>query len=396
MEKAMNVEKEESARKNFNGLVVSGNGSWRKRGFSSLFGLVSLIGWSTGKVIDIITKSSYCKACESWAKRCDTAEYSEWLENYKNNCQANHTGSAGKMEVDAVIEMFRCSESLYDVKYGSYIGDGDSKTFSGLLKSEPYDNLIVQKKECIDHVQKRMGTRLRNLKKKVPGLGGKGKLTNKLIDELAIYYGLAIRRNHESIEKMKNEIWATLFHKISTNEKPQHDKCPAGENSWCSWQKAKATNTLDHFSHKAALSEEVLNALKPIYEELNSDDLLNRCIGGFTQNSNGSFNATVWSMAPKSKSSGKIVLDITVNLAIPAFNDGISSLMKVIKALDMTIGRNCYNFCVETDQHRVYLLDRSLTEAAKQARIASKSTRKEEEELNINLEGQLYGAGIAD
>ncbi|KYQ50093.1 hypothetical protein ALC60_10830, partial [Trachymyrmex zeteki] len=75
---------------------------------------------------------------------------------------------------------------------------------------------------------------------------------------------------------------------------------------------------------------------------------------------------------------------------------GISSLMKVIKALDMTIGTNCYNFCVEADQHRIHLSDRSLTEAAKQARIASKSTRKEEEELNINLEGQLYGAGIAD
>ena len=56
----------------------------------------------------------------------------------------------------------------------------------------------------------------------------------------------------------------------------------------------------------------------------------------------------------------------------------------------------CYNFCVEADELRIYFSDRSLTEAAKTARIASKSARKEEEELNFNLEGQLYGAGIAD
>ncbi|XP_025158394.1 uncharacterized protein LOC112589426 [Harpegnathos saltator] len=128
---------------------------------------------------------------------------------------------------------------------------------------------------------------------------GKGKLTGKLIDELSMYYGLAIRRNQNSIEKMRNEIWATLYLKLSTNEKPQHDKCPSGESSWCSWQKAKATNTLNTYSHKQALPQTVFNAMKPIYEELNSDDLLTRCLGGFTQNSNESFNATVWSIAPK-------------------------------------------------------------------------------------------------
>jgi len=79
-----------------------------------------------------------------------------------------------------------------------------------------------------------MGTRLRNLKKNVRGLGGKGKLTGKLIDDLSLYFGLAIRRNHNSIVNMKKEIWATLYHKISTDDNPQHDRCPDGENSWCS------------------------------------------------------------------------------------------------------------------------------------------------------------------
>lgn len=64
------------------------------------------------------------------------------------------------MEVDSVIEMFQRSETLHKVKYANYIGDGDSKTFKGVLDANPYENFTVKKKECIDHVQKRMRTRL--------------------------------------------------------------------------------------------------------------------------------------------------------------------------------------------------------------------------------------------
>lgn len=46
------------------GISVSGDGTWQKRGFSSLHGVATLIGVRTGKVIDVIVKSSYCKVCE--------------------------------------------------------------------------------------------------------------------------------------------------------------------------------------------------------------------------------------------------------------------------------------------------------------------------------------------
>jgi len=42
------------------------------------------------------------------------------------------------------------------------------------------------------------------------------------------------------------------------------------------------------------------------------------------------------------------------------------------------------------------LAETSLSDAAKSARQSAKATRKEEEQENANLEGQLYGAGIAD
>jgi len=58
--------------------------------------------------------------------------------------------------------------------------------------------LEVIKKEYIGHVQKRMGSKLRALVKKCKDLGGKGKLTGKMIDKLTVYYGLAIQRNCNS------------------------------------------------------------------------------------------------------------------------------------------------------------------------------------------------------
>ena len=65
------------------------------------------------------------------------------------------------MEVDSIVEMFERSDTLHGVKYINYIGDGDSKTYAGIVNSSPYADTVVNKKECIGHVQKRMGTRLR-------------------------------------------------------------------------------------------------------------------------------------------------------------------------------------------------------------------------------------------
>ena len=165
-------------------LTVSGDGMWKKRGFSSLHRVASLIGYYTDKIIDIVVKSAYCQLCRSWTGKEDSVEFEEWKEVHQPDCTANHSGSVGKMEVDAIPEMIKRSETLHDVKYANYIGDGDSKTYSAIKNAEPYENLVVKKKECIGHVQKRMGTRLRNVKKAKKGLGGRGKLTGKMIDKL--------------------------------------------------------------------------------------------------------------------------------------------------------------------------------------------------------------------
>jgi len=105
-------------------------------------------------------------------------------------------------------EMFAHSKELLGVQYEFYIDDGDTKTFKALQDLNPYDDITVKKKECVGHVQKRMGSRLRAVKKNVKGLGrkGAGKLTDKVIADLTTYYGLAIRRHPNSAKDMKNAI----------------------------------------------------------------------------------------------------------------------------------------------------------------------------------------------
>ena len=47
-----------------------------------------------------------------------------WITTHAANCSANHERLAGKMEVDAIIEMFLTSQEKCDIKYYNYIDNG--------------------------------------------------------------------------------------------------------------------------------------------------------------------------------------------------------------------------------------------------------------------------------
>lgn len=73
------------------------------------------------------------------------------------------------------------------------LSDGDSKTFHALTEQAVYDFIKVEKKDCVNHVHKRMGAALRALiDKKIAQsepLGGKGQLTQDIIKKIMNYYG---------------------------------------------------------------------------------------------------------------------------------------------------------------------------------------------------------------
>ncbi|GFX28246.1 uncharacterized protein TNCV_2772451 [Trichonephila clavipes] len=217
-------------KKSIHGIVncgVSVDGTWQRRGFSSLNGCVSAISVDTGKIIDFETLSQFCRKCNSKTK-----------QNVKLQCN-HHKGSSSSMEPVGAYRIFERSEDHRMLRYTDYYGDGDSKAFDAV--KDIYGKDSVTKLECIGHIQKRVGTRLRKLKSRNKGLGGKGKLTDGLINKLQNYYGIAIRSNIGNLEKMQSAVIAAFFHCCSSKHQPKHGQCPVGDESWCKFQRAKAS-----------------------------------------------------------------------------------------------------------------------------------------------------------
>ncbi|GFT72504.1 uncharacterized protein TNCV_973751 [Trichonephila clavipes] len=135
------------------------------------------------------------------------------------------------MEIVGASRIFLRSEENRRLQYTQYYGDGDSKAFMSV--KDTYGLNSVTKFECIGHVQKRVGSRLRNLKTKTKGLSGKGKLTDNFIDRLQNYYGIAVRSNVGNLTAMQQNVIAALYHCASSDKKPMHGQCPIGKESWC-------------------------------------------------------------------------------------------------------------------------------------------------------------------
>lgn len=240
-----------------------------------------------------------------------------------------------------------------------------------------------------------MGARLRALVKKCKNLGGKGKLTGKLIDKLTVYYGLAIRRHCDSVNNMKKAIWATYYHYSSTDKKPQHKKCPVGSDSWCSYQRAKANNV--SYTHDyMPLSKEVLDAIKPIYTDLSKDALLERCIGGFNQNNNESFNQLIWKICPKIMTSGALPVHLASYISAGLFNEGTHSLLYFLHAIGVSCGRNAHAYAAKCDEARISQAEMRAAACTREGRMLRRQQQIDIFEAASSAEQLLYGPGIDD
>ncbi|GFU85968.1 transposable element Tcb2 transposase [Trichonephila clavipes] len=249
-------------------IAVAVDGTWQKRGYTSLNGVVTVTSIDTGKVIDVDILSKYC-ACKN-------------LPFHEKDCKRNYVGSSGAMEIQGASKIFQRSLSLHNARYITYLGDGDCKAFN------------------------------------------------------ASYYGSAIRRNHSSVQNMRQAIWAIFLHKLSSNEYPQHGFCPIGEDSWCGLKKAEASGK--SYKHKNSLPVAVVEAMRPIFRDLSHPDLLKKCLHGKTQNPNESFHNVVWSRVPKATFVQIETLSLGVYDAVCSFNDGNVSKLKMLQKMGVEPG----------------------------------------------------------
>jgi hypothetical protein len=345
------------------------DGTWQKRGFRSLNGVVTCTSVDTGKVIDVETLTKYCTCSDK--------------TNHSDTCQKNYEGPSGGMEVQGVKAIFKRSVEKYNVRYVNYLGDGDTKSFLSVEKDKPYGDVQINKLECLGHVQKRMGARLRKLKQEKRGvplsdglsLGGRNRLTDAAIDQLQSYYGLAIRNHTDNLEDMRKAVWAIYFHKLSTNEKPIHGLCPSGETSWCKHNKALAVNG-PAVPHRNNLPESVMEVMKPIFRDLSQPELLKKCLHGKTQNANESVNNVIWTRIPKNVFVSMATLKCGVADAVASFNDGNISKCEVLCRLGIQPGKRTVESMKNLDRERMRDAENSITDFERQARRERRLTKK--------------------
>ena len=382
--------------------LVSVDGTWQRRGFSSLFGLVYVIEYNTGKVLDYKVFSKFCKACSVWEKRKNKDDFELWKRSHQAECDVNFDGSAGAMEPAGIVELFKRSLQ-YRLRYTSYISDGDTKSFSILSAEQPYGNdHKIEKLDCIGHVQKRLGTALRNLKTIYRGqklsdgktIGGQGRLTKTLIDRLQNYYGLAIRNNKGNLQGMVKAVQAALLHNNSTDECPRHHLCPTGPSSWCKYQKSKALG-IEYHHTRNPIPEAILMLMKPVYNRLGGLDLLKKCLKGYTQNANEALHSLVWKFCPKTLFLGASAVRCGGALAVVHFNDGVSSFFTFAENLGCEPTSVCKDVLVGKDKARLSRSEYKEGEKAKGLRKQCRKRRKGLEEKKEEEEGgPMYASGM--
>ena len=127
-----------------------------------------------------------------------------------------------KQSPEKICMLSRKIKAEKSLKYNVMVGDGDTGSFGKIcqaIKQKYGDSYSITKEECVGHVQKRMGTNLREYKRKGKSrkladgkhISGIGRLTDKKIDQMQNYYGQAIRRNKGNMDGMMTSINAIFF-----------------------------------------------------------------------------------------------------------------------------------------------------------------------------------------
>ncbi|KAK3880998.1 hypothetical protein Pcinc_014547 [Petrolisthes cinctipes] len=327
-------------------ITVSYDGTWMTRGHSSHIGVGFVVEVDTGFIIDRKVISNFCQVCSSREKRQLPAT-PEWMARHASSCNKNYTGTSASMGTEAARRLWSRSTQL-GLRYTTYVGDGDSSTYQAVQQLNPYD-VPVRKEECVNHVSKRLGTRLRKLKKEMMTtittktgkemrrslLSGPSQLTENTINKMTSYFGKAVRgekdKPYTSTEDMRKSILASYHHAVSTDDRPQHNYCPPGINSWCFFRRGEADRTKFCRKHStkpgyfSKIPSEHRGAILKVYTDLTNEDLLKRCMKGRTQNSNESLHSKLWMKVAKHKFAGISRVNFITQVVILEHNFGFEA-----------------------------------------------------------------------
>ena len=271
-----------------------------------------------------------------------------------------------------------------------------------LEQSKPYgETFIINKLECVGHIQKRLGCRLRTLRQTykgkklsdVNGISDKGRLTDRDINLHQNYFGMTARQNSD-VPSMKKAIGTVLFHCLESEcDEQRHLFRTRTENSWRKWQSDQITGK-ETYKTKISLPSAIKTLIKPIFVDLSNNSLLEKCLHHKTQNVNESLNGLIWNRCPKSVNCSNKIIKIGVCSAIIAFKDGFYGLEKVFHELHFLPGYFFGSGALKSYNKRVVNSSRKASDATEKARKHLRAVRKGHLDMAAEKEGgESYKSG---
>lgn len=170
------------------------------------------------------------------------------------------------------------------------------------------------------------------------------RISKIIVKQLQSYFNKAVNENIGNLEMMKQSIWATYYHLISTDEDPQHFYCPV--NSWCSYNNS---NDLSNYVHHHYVDPICIEYLKEIYEFMTRDEELLKILDGLTQNCNECVHGQIWRRASKSRFLSLSQLLISLYDTVLCYNDGYISRLKVFDIFNIKSSLDSKNLYKKLD-----------------------------------------------
>ena len=111
-----------------------------------------------------------------------------------------------------------------------------------------------------------------------------------------------------------------------------------------------------------------MKAIKPVFDTLSDESLLQKCAHGGTQNTNESFHHLISERSPKTTFCGHGRIELAVADATVVFNDGELKRRDIFLNLDIEAGHYETKCFEELDSARIHRAGQQGTEAARQQR----------------------------
>ena len=309
-------------------ISVSYDGAWQKRGKArdSITGFGTIIGESTGKVLDFRVKSTRCRKCDCAVSDSTTSSH---------DCRRNHSGSSKYMEPEIAVVCFNDAPN-HGIKYSSYAGDEDATTESHIKYRVNYDTAMTTDK---NHATRTLGSRLYSAQNTVKGL------TFVVIKYILKLFSYCVLQNQGKPEKLKQGMKSLVCHAFG-----EHGECD--ETSWGALKDPSSYQYKDLPGGKQLSDDNLRAAIENAIKPFQTDEWCEKLANCGSSQANECVNGVVATKAPKIRHYGSSEsLNFHVASWVCQFNEGHEYLIQTTKHLGLEESK-LKNVYVETETRK--------------------------------------------